>query len=740
MATAVVSLCVWWCGVGTMPDGWDDHPWLAFNSDSESWSGSTSMDDTDDFWNTVTDSGSMSASSELVATGDSASGGLDDMGGAPGTGSLDYADAIGNWIAVRDSTNSVSSTEASAACDSGYESSGSGDDLLCAAGPGIAGVVTPATAARGLVQVQPEHMRGAGKRVKPTGRVLPATVGSTKRQRQCIHRGLEFEVAHRLLVGADPTTYPHRPDRLRLIQERQVFVERPPQRRTWGGGDRWRNSGGLRGGAIVWLSETHGVRKRYGTIIRGDGRPQLGFQHFSLVVRESGAADDAPITEDRSVYVYAVEGCAPEDLEEPLPPRPVKETRKARKKRSLQNKAARIKVESAAEKTSVSLAGSIPAAATGTAETRRVPAAGQHKVDQGNDAVATLDFAELPHQYIRMNFGAENLSTSDFKKSRKWPLGKATLAAVLSLTVVAMVGFLGLYWSTIFNTTPSDAVGCRVGYYSPQSDLLADCITCTNCAALRMVELLACMPDTDAVCGMNVDLAALLAIKATQAAEPTATWGGMAQWSADSSPCAEIDSQGTGWPGCQCDPVSERVVSLSVTAGVDITAPMELNLIRNLTALRYIGFYGKKAVYGDIQSLSSLMELRWLDLRDTSVYGLVSALASLIHIGECWEIHGGSPVGTGRCYPQYDGGLLLAGSHVHGSVSQLQALPGLGPTWRPDKAGQDSTSLDFMWQGSFSSCALFKGCGMLTTISDPAMYAGDDADACCISDTRTVTR
>jgi hypothetical protein len=323
-----------------------------------------------------------------------------------------------------------------------------------------------------------------------------------------------------------------------------------------------------------------------------------------------------------------------------------------------------------------------------------------------------------------------------------WPLGKTTLAAVSSLMVLAAIAFLGEAWlqqMQVAQRAPSDSASCPVGTYMPRSDLLAGCIACTKCHLRFLAELHACTPERDAVCGVGgpaVDQAALLAIKATQQGEATVASGGMSQWSVDAFPCATIDGQGRGWPGCQCDPVEERVVSLSISSGVDITSPMDIKLAANLTAVRYISMFGKKLVFGDIHTLSILVNLRWLDLRGTSVHGLISSLETLIHIGECWEPCKGWPSGGGSpCAPLYEGGLLLAGSNVHGSVSQLQALPGLGPNWHPVRAALQpgNATPSYLQQGSFTSCASFDACGGLQHIQDAATYAGVDVAACCVA-------
>ena len=219
------------------------------------------------------------------------------------------------WAAVT-AIDSECDSEGSVSADSGVSGTvvaGGGTARASSWGSGVWAPAAQVTG-DGIARAAARHptLRGSShsaaerKRVK----VLSATVGSTKRQRACTHRGLDFDVAYRLLVGGGPASYTRRPDCVRAMRERQIFVERPPKRRRWGESDRWRNSGGMRGGVILWVNEQHGVRKRYGTIVRV-GRPTLGFQQFSLVVRDSDA-DDAAIAEDGSAYVYAVEGCGPE--------------------------------------------------------------------------------------------------------------------------------------------------------------------------------------------------------------------------------------------------------------------------------------------------------------------------------------------------------------------------------------------------------------------------------------------
>eukprot|EP01046_Picozoa_sp_COSAG06_P052071 COSAG06_NODE_8655_length_2105_cov_4.570788_2_plen_208_part_00 len=122
-----------------------------------------------------------------------------------------------------------------------------------------------------------------------------------------------------------------------------------------------------------------------------------------------------------------------------------------------------------------------------------------------------------------------------------------------------------------------------------------------------------------------------------------------------------------------------------------------------------------------------------MDLRGTGVYGLVSSLSTLSHVGQCWEPFNSWSSGGGACAPLYDGGLFLTGSLVHGPVGKLQALPGLGPTWRPDAERALNITDDYWFSGSYSSCAAFNGCATLPKVADAPLVAGVDVAACCVS-------
>eukprot|EP01043_Picozoa_sp_COSAG02_P029921 COSAG02_NODE_1884_length_10516_cov_4.173466_1_plen_250_part_10 len=125
----------------------------------------------------------------------------------------------------------------------------------------------------------------------------PANANSTRQS------SLEWGSALNALTGADACEYDIRPVYLSGKSKRQVFVERPPRRRE-NGGDRWRHSGGTRGGTDHWHDDSHGLRKRYGRVFREEtGRTPLKFMQFTLLHK----IDDKEV-EDKKVCLYAVDG------------------------------------------------------------------------------------------------------------------------------------------------------------------------------------------------------------------------------------------------------------------------------------------------------------------------------------------------------------------------------------------------------------------------------------------------
>ena len=485
-------------------------------------------------------------------------------------------------------------------------------DRAGAAPPPTTGPPSSRTGApdKGAAKQQPSRPPAGIPRAPPP----QAKVGPKKRRRQCTHRGLDFDVAYGLLIGTGPEPYKHRPYRLHAVQNRQIFVERPPVRRQWGGGDRWRNSGGQRGGTVVWINKQHGVRKRYGTLVREGGRRQLKFQQFTLVTRESDAPDGL-ITEISSAYVYAVEGCAADDVEDELPEEPPKPTKTKGRGRSRPRKKAAAK---AVGKDTVS---SIDKPAL--QEVKAEPAAVQQQSSPGDKSrVAVLDFAPLVG-----NRGSKRAHSSESPdgewpgegRARKWPLGKATLAAASLMVLAVVMCFVGALRLLEQQpqprfADPADSSGCPAGTYRPRSELLADCLVCTDCSQRGLFMLVPCGGASDTVCGGSTitDQLALLALKATQPQRITmrAPRGesmmprGMAGWSPDGLPCTQLDTFGRGWPGCQCDSIGGRVVSFSASVdGVDVTAPFDIGLLTNLDRLVYLSLFGKQQAVGDIEQL-----------------------------------------------------------------------------------------------------------------------------------------
>ena len=118
---------------------------------------------------------------------------------------------------------------------------------------------------------------------------------------------LAWDTALAALLGTTLREYEIRPVVVQDSTARQFFVERPPKRRPYGG-DKWRLTGGTKGGADHIYRDGLGVRKRYGTLIRGGdntGRESLKFLCFSLLRR---ASTDAQWEEQRDVVLYAIAG------------------------------------------------------------------------------------------------------------------------------------------------------------------------------------------------------------------------------------------------------------------------------------------------------------------------------------------------------------------------------------------------------------------------------------------------
>ena len=226
------------------------------------------------------------------------------------------------------------------------------------------------------------------------------------------------------------------------------------------------------------------------------------------------------------------------------------------------------------------------------------------------------------------------------------------------------------------------------------------------------------------------DKAALLAMKSESGNSNPSSW------TASTDPCSAANwnvQNSAEWYGLLCDTVDGRIVTASIGWN-SLTRDVDVSAFAEVYGLYYLSAMGNSVLGGDIAALSSLTRLRWLDLRDTSVYGLVSSLASAPHLGESWARFEGWP-SHGASATLNDGALFLKGTAVYGDVSALQALPGLGSTWRPD-AGSDYT-----FTGTYTSCASYSSCSSPLTLREGAAgIAGIDACACCSSSTSWLFR
>ena len=313
---------------------------------------------------------------------------------------------------------------------------------------------------------------------------------------------LYFETAYELLIGDSTTKYPHRPYRVRAMPARQIFIERPPAKRQWGG-DKWRNSGGKQGGVLVWVKPHSGVRKRYGVLFPEDGGQKLKFQQFSLVSRES-ASPTAPVFEDPSVYMYVVEPCEPCTING--------EDSSKRSASAKQPLTTTSRTALAAPQQDV-----LPSTLSGSRQTavkcERKPSSSSVDKATVSDKPTVLDFKDVAFRGLarakRSRSASPDKLHSPLNRSRPhshgsqrpyaWPFGKATLTAVSSLLLVSVVLYVGL-----LQQRPVEVAGdskCQMGTFRPPHQLLPDCLRCTVCSAHAQVTLRACTAESDTVCG-----------------------------------------------------------------------------------------------------------------------------------------------------------------------------------------------------------------------------------------------
>ena len=305
---------------------------------------------------------------------------------------------------------------------------------------------------------------------------------------------ISFEAAYKLLIGDDKTEHLHRPYRIQSMPTRQIFIERPPARRQWGGGDKWRNSGGQRGGAIVWITPRRGVRKRYGVLVREEGRSKLKFQQFSLMTRKS-QSPSAPVVEDPSVYLYIVEGCELSEAEDEIQDHGVKVV-KQELTTTTAAPSALHQVVSAVQRPDVSR----QTTTLGHSTHKPVVLNFASIAGKGKGRLKRPRSPETLETMLHMGLEPQEYKPAS-RRPRAWPFGKATVAAV-SLLLISMVAFVGL-----IHLRPVEIAAdskCPMGEYRvPRSQLLpvSRCLRCTICIAHGQEMLRPCTTESDTVCG-----------------------------------------------------------------------------------------------------------------------------------------------------------------------------------------------------------------------------------------------
>lgn len=133
------------------------------------------------------------------------------------------------------------------------------------------------------------------------GRGLPdrALRGKRGRSRDKAYLDSFMQAAHLLSAGQ---VVP-RPEALldEQIRPNLWFLEKKASKRRKGN-DRWILSGGKKGSSQVWLTDTAGVRKRYGCVVRAQGQT-LKYAQFNYVIRNERSAE---VVEDSNVTVWMV--------------------------------------------------------------------------------------------------------------------------------------------------------------------------------------------------------------------------------------------------------------------------------------------------------------------------------------------------------------------------------------------------------------------------------------------------
>jgi hypothetical protein len=135
---------------------------------------------------------------------------------------------------------------------------------------------------------QPDRLASGG--CPPTKRRKMSSKRGTQISLVGNNSGSDLESLHwgdalQLLKGQgvwDTSEMVARPNFLRIIPARQVFVERPRRRRR-AGSDRWLNSGGLKGATTHWFDAQDGIRLRYGKILCARSDHRVKFVELTLL-------------------------------------------------------------------------------------------------------------------------------------------------------------------------------------------------------------------------------------------------------------------------------------------------------------------------------------------------------------------------------------------------------------------------------------------------------------------------
>lgn len=136
------------------------------------------------------------------------------------------------------------------------------------------------------------------------------------------------------------------------------------------------------------------------------------------------------------------------------------------------------------------------------------------------------------------------------------------------------------------------------------------------------------------------------------------------------------NNRATGFVGVMCN-APYPTGRVTFVFPLQIVRPFRCGLqadiapLAGLPYLETLSLDGCAAVHGDLSALAGLVELRYLNLRGTSVHGRLDAVAGMSHLGEGYRAPDGS-AGTG---------LFVAQTKVWGRVEPIRALPGLGPEW-----------------------------------------------------------